>query len=70
LIDSSFDVNTTIFHYGYQWNKRDERQRNEAAVQEHLTYMKALFSRNASLVERACRAHLTAARDSLVHAIA
>jgi orotate phosphoribosyltransferase len=35
-----------IFHYYYQWHKTNEKARNLAAVQEHLTYIGALKSRN------------------------
>jgi DNA-binding GntR family transcriptional regulator len=66
FIDGFYDIITLIFHYHYQWNKRDERQRNEAAIGEHLTYIDALLSRNASLVELACRAHLSSAKETLL----
>ena len=66
FIDSFYDIITVIFHYHYQWNKHDERQRNEVAIREHLTYIEALFSRNISMVELACRAHLASARDTLL----
>ncbi len=66
FIDGFYDLITLIFHYHYQWNKRDERQRNEVAIREHLTYIEALLSRNASIVELACRAHLASARQTLI----
>lgn len=66
FIDDFFDIITLIFHYHYQWNKRDERQRNEVAIREHLTYIEALLSRNASIVELACRAHLASAKETLM----
>jgi DNA-binding GntR family transcriptional regulator len=66
FIDSFYDIITLIFHYHYQWNKRDERQRNETAIREHLTYIDALLSRNASIADLACRAHLVSARDTLI----
>ena len=69
FIDGFYDLITLIFHYHYQWNKRDERQRNEVAIREHLTYIEALFGRNASIVELACRAHLASARHTLIRAI-
>jgi DNA-binding GntR family transcriptional regulator len=68
FIDGFYDLITLIFHYHYQWNKRDERQRNEVAIREHLTYVEALFSRNASIAELACRAHLDSARQTLIRA--
>lgn len=66
FIDSFYDIITVIFHYHYQWNKHDERQRNEIAIKEHLTYIDALFSRNVAIVELACRAHLASARETLL----
>jgi DNA-binding GntR family transcriptional regulator len=69
FIDSFYDIITLIFHYHYQWNKRDERQRNEVAIREHLTYIDALQSRNISLIELACRAHMTSARETLLRSV-
>ena len=42
FIDGFYDVIALIFHYHYQWNKYDERQRNELATREHLAYIDAL----------------------------
>jgi DNA-binding GntR family transcriptional regulator len=66
FIDGFYDVITLIFHYHYQWNKHDERERNEIAIREHLTYIEALLGRNVSIVELACRAHLTSAKETLI----
>jgi DNA-binding GntR family transcriptional regulator len=66
FIDGFYDIITLIFHYHYQWNKHDERQRNEVAAREHLTYIEALLTRNVSIVELACRAHLDSARETLI----
>lgn len=66
FIDGFYDIFTLIFHYHYQWNKRDERQRNEVAIREHLAYIEALLSRNAASVRRACRAHLASAKTTLI----
>ena len=68
FIDGFYDIFTLIFHYHYQWNKRDERQRNEAAIREHLAYIEALLSRNTASVRRACRAHLASAKTTLIRA--
>jgi DNA-binding GntR family transcriptional regulator len=70
FIDDFFDIITLIFHYHYQWNKVDERQRNEVAIQEHLTYIEALQARSFSMVELACRAHLASAKETLVRSTA
>ena len=66
FIDGFYDIITLIFHYHYQWNKRDERQRNEVAIGEHLAYIDALRGRNAAALRRACRAHLESAKTTLL----
>ena len=70
FIDGFFEIITMIFHYHYQWNKHDERQRNEVAVREHLTYMEALQGGSSSIVESACHAHLDSARETLLRSTA
>jgi DNA-binding GntR family transcriptional regulator len=69
FIDSFYDIITLIFHYHYQWNKRDERQRNERAIHEHLAYIDALLQRDVDAAERACRTHLASARNTLLQSI-
>ena len=64
-----YDVISLIFHYHYQWNKIDERQRNEAALLEHLDYIEALFSRDPSRIEITCKSHLKSARKTLLASI-
>jgi DNA-binding GntR family transcriptional regulator len=66
FIDSFYDIITVIFHYHYQWNKQDERQRNEVAIREHLTYIEALLSRHTKKAELACHAHLASAKETLL----
>ena len=61
-----YDVIAMIFHYHYQWNKTNERDRNAVAVHEHLDYIAALRSRDAGAVQEACRRHLTSARRTLL----
>jgi DNA-binding GntR family transcriptional regulator len=66
FIDGFYDIISLIFHYHYQWNKQDERQRNQVAIGEHLAYIDALLGRNAVAVRRACRAHLVSAKTTLL----
>jgi len=70
FIDGFYDIITFIFHYHYQWNKTDEKQRNRAAIIEHLAYIDALQSRNKRRIEYACRKHLQSARHTLVRSLA
>ena len=58
-----------IFHYHYQWDKRDERERNVAAIREHLDYIEALESRNAAAIAKRCNAHMTTALSTLLASI-
>ena len=64
-----YDVISLIFHYHYQWNKADEKERNRVAITEHLDYIAALFTRDPVLVEAACRMHLTSARKTLLASV-
>lgn len=68
FIEGFYEIITLIFHYHYQWNKIDERLRNEHAIREHLTYIEALLSGNQAMIELAARAHLTSARETLLRA--
>ncbi|CZT36490.1 GntR family transcriptional regulator [Rhizobium sp. 9140] len=64
-----YDIITIVFHYHYQWNKANDRERNARAVQEHLEYIAALKTRDLPTVERACRQHLRSARETLLQSI-
>lgn len=65
FIDGFYDIITLIFHYHYQWNKKDERERNEVAIREHLSYIDALLSRSRAAIVTACRMHLASAKQTL-----
>jgi DNA-binding GntR family transcriptional regulator len=69
FIEDFHDVISLIFHYHYQWNKADERERNAVAIAEHLDYIKALQSRDVDKIEKACRKHLASARETLLRSI-
>jgi len=62
-------VMSAIFHYHYQWNKKGERERNHAAVREHLAYIAGLESRDRATACKACRLHLRTARTTLLESI-
>jgi DNA-binding GntR family transcriptional regulator len=69
FIVSFYDVISMIFHYHYQWNKGDEKERNIAAIREHLAYIAALQSRDRARATESCRAHLATARATLMDSI-
>ena len=64
-----YDIISLIFHYHYLWSKVDEKQRNKAAVGEHLDYIGALLSRDPERIELACKIHLSSARKTLLASI-
>ncbi len=69
FIVSFYDLISMIFHYHYQWNKRDEKKRNIAAIREHLVYIEGLESRDRVRAIESCRAHMTTARTTLMASI-
>lgn len=64
-----YDIISLIFHYHYQWNKANEKQRNRAAILEHLDYIESLLSRDPQRVQLACKSHLNSARKTLLASI-
>lgn len=64
-----YDIIAIVFHYHYQWNKTNARQRNARALEEHLAYIQALQSRDPARIDEACRRHLKSARETLLQSI-
>lgn len=69
FIRDFYDVIALIFHYHYQWNKIDEKDRNIVALNEHLEYIAALRTGDVRLVKKKCRAHLRTIRATLLRSI-
>ncbi len=74
VVENRFTVDfqkviSLIFHYHFQWNKSDERARNEAAIHEHLTMIRALKSRRSDDVRDATLLHLETAKQTLLSAL-
>ncbi len=59
-------VISLIFHYHYQWDKRMERSRNEAAIGEHLAIIRALRSGDEQAAAQAATAHLATSKETLL----
>jgi DNA-binding GntR family transcriptional regulator len=69
FIVSFYDIISMIFHYHYQWNKKDEKERNIAAIREHLAYIEALQSRDRNVAAASCKAHMATAHSTLLRSI-
>jgi len=63
------DIVSLVFHYHYQWDKRDELPRNQHAVQEHLELLQALARRDGEAARRAMHTHLDSSRSTMLESI-
>ena len=59
-------VISLIFHYHYQWDKTMERDRNEAAIREHLHILDALEQGQTETALQGARAHLATSKETLL----
>ena len=64
-----YDIVSLVFHYHYQWDKGDEAERIEYAVQEHLVLLRALARRDPRAAMAAMRTHLNSARSTMMQSI-
>lgn len=69
FIDEFQKLISLIFHYHFQWNKSDERQRNADAIGEHLTTIEALRSRDQGRAVCAARDHLATSKQTLLQSL-
>lgn len=70
FVEDFQNIISLVFHYHFQWNKSDERTRNEAAIHEHLVYIDALRSRDVVKAEAAAHAHLVTSKQTLLTSLA
>ena len=63
------DIVSLVFHYHYQWDKRDEMPRNQYAVQEHLEILRALARHDTAAALAAMNKHLDSSRHTMQDAI-
>ena len=63
------EVISLVFHYHYQWNKADERERNQTAILEHLDIIEALMGQDCDLALAAYRRHMSSAKQTLLRSI-
>jgi DNA-binding GntR family transcriptional regulator len=61
------DVVSMVFHYHYQWDKRDEVPRNRYALQEHIAILRALTAHDVPAALAAMRTHLHSARTTMLN---
>lgn len=61
-----FNVVSLICHYHYQWDRRDELERNTTALKEHINIITELLAHNTTGVIQALETHLNTARKTLL----
>lgn len=66
---SFYDLISFIFHYHYQWDKKEEKARNEVALGEHLDILAALRARDLTAARVGLARHLATSRRSLAQSI-
>lgn len=69
FVDEFQKVIALIFHYHYQWDKKDERERIRTAITGHLRLIDALKRRHEGDALIAARDHLRAAKQALMSSL-
>lgn len=69
FFNQSLEIISVIFHFHYQWDERDLKQRNIIAIDEHMTILSALLCRSHLDATLALRNHLDTARQSMIRSI-
>lgn len=66
FVDEFQKVISLVFHYHYQWDKKDEQDRNIAAIKEHLRTLSAIRTRDEAAALTAARDHLKTSKQTLL----
>jgi len=69
FFDQSLEIISMIFHFHYQWDESDLKQRNIVALEEHMAILTALISRNDVEAIMSLHRHLTTAKESMQRSI-
>jgi DNA-binding GntR family transcriptional regulator len=62
-------VISLVFHYHYMWDKTHEKDRNAAAIDEHLAIIDALEARDKDAAMDAARRHLRTSKSTLLSSL-
>lgn len=69
FFNQSLEIISVIFHFHYQWDESDLKQRNIIAIDEHMIILSALVCRNDLEATLALRHHLFTAKQSMIRSI-
>lgn len=65
FFEQSLNMVTIIFHFHYQWDDSDLRERNVLAIEEHMAILSAMVSHNDLQAMNELRNHLNTAKQSM-----
>ena len=68
FFNQSLEIISVIFHFHYQWDESDLKQRNIIAI-EHMTILSALICRSDLDANLALRNHLNSAKQSMINSL-
>jgi len=69
FVEQALDLVTIIFHFHYQWDNKDLRERNILAIEEHMIILNAIINHNESLAMHELRNHLNTAKLSMIRSL-
>lgn len=69
FIDHALDLVTVIFHFHYQWDNKDLRERNIIAIEEHMIILNAVLNHDETLAMHELRNHLNTAKRSMIRSL-
>lgn len=69
FFNQSLEIISVIFHFHYQWDESDLKQRNIIAIDEHMTILSALICRSDLDATTALCNHLNSAKQSMIRSI-
>ena len=69
FFNQSLEIISVIFHFHYQWDESDLKQRNIIAIDEHMTILRALICRSDLDANLALRNHLNSAKQSMINSL-
>lgn len=69
FFNQSLEIISVIFHFHYQWDEKDLKQRNIIAIDEHMTILSALICRSDLDATLALRNHLNTAKQSMIKSL-
>ena len=65
FIRQFYDIISFVFHYHYQWDKSDERERNSLAIDEHIEIISKMLLKDLTGAIVSMEKHLNTAKMSL-----